>query len=256
MLGEIKPYVEEAAEELELDKVLGLKNQAFMDLATVVRKDIDELTKSNDYYEVDEDDLEKLFEIPTLRRKCWNFNIWNAFKAVAPIIEGGIFAAITYFIFYYLIEGSPSDQTMQFSEFVLGIVGIITAIITIGWPIGRYTETKNDDTGKMEGGVSAQFAGVKLIVEDLTKTNIKIPRGAKLKTLEAQDTKIFDKFQICYPHFHIKEKVFKINLPKLDPAIVGVTADKRMYMVCYWDIQNDIEKVNRSINRLKKFKLQ
>jgi hypothetical protein len=114
------------------------------------------------------------------------------------------------------------------------------------------------------------FAKLEMI--PLSEATMKIPYGAKLKTAEAKRTGIFKEFAIVYPKFQVGEKVVNVGGGKIrgldgstakffqslnvDPAIVGITDDKRYFMVVYWDVQHDVERVLDEIEDFKKFKLQ
>jgi len=107
------------------------------------------------------------------------------------------------------------------------------------------------------------FTSIKaeLDLRPLKETDIEIPYGAKLKAEEAFDSKIFEALVIAHPKFtvqknsiEIKEKIIpRINL---DPAICGVTADDRLFMIVYWDVKKDIEKTAQKIKKFRKFKLK
>jgi len=62
-------------------------------------------------------------------------------------------------------------------------------------------------------------------------------------------------FTIAHPQFKIERRSYSPNF-KLDPVILGVTKDSRMFMICWWDIQKDIDKVLANINLFKKFKVK
>jgi hypothetical protein len=61
-------------------------------------------------------------------------------------------------------------------------------------------------------------------------------------------------FSIAHPEFKVDRQVFKPKL-KLDPVILGVAKDSRAYMICWWDIEKDIDKVKENIRLFKKFKV-
>jgi hypothetical protein len=95
---------------------------------------------------------------------------------------------------------------------------------------------------------------VKLDMTPLKKVDMKIPYGAKLKVQEAAKTGIFEDFVLAKPVFSVEQKEIIIDL-KPDPAILGITKDSRMFMIVYWDIQKDKEKVLKEIHRFRKYKL-
>ena len=102
------------------------------------------------------------------------------------------------------------------------------------------------------------FIGVKLNMESVSQTAIQIPYPAKLKMKEAKDSGLFEGFSIVRPEFFTDQKSFKpsFQFPRFsDPAILGVTKDSRMFMVVWWDIEHDVDRVKTSIKKFKKFKV-
>ena len=107
------------------------------------------------------------------------------------------------------------------------------------------------------------FTSIKaeLDLRPLKETDIEIPYGAKLKAEEAFDTKIFEALVIAHPKFTVQKNSIEIKekiIPKidLDPAILGMTADERLFMIVYWDVKKDIEKTAQKIKKFRKFKLE
>jgi hypothetical protein len=76
---------------------------------------------------------------------------------------------------------------------------------------------------------------------------------------EAKDSGLFEGFSIVRPEFFTDQKSFKpsFQLPPFppDPAILGVTKDNRMFMVVWWDIEHDVDRVKTNIKKFKKFKI-
>ncbi len=79
MKGKDRPYAAELQPHWERAKRLGLEAQATAIGTMALKKDIEELTKGEDYREVTDQDLEAMFEFPRLRRKVR----WYNFKAKA-----------------------------------------------------------------------------------------------------------------------------------------------------------------------------
>jgi multisubunit Na+/H+ antiporter MnhE subunit len=47
-----------------------------------------------------------------------------------------------------------------------------------------------------------------------------------------------------------------LKLPSFpDPIVLGVAEDNRMFMVAWWDIKRDIDRVKENIKVFKKFKV-
>lgn len=238
-----KPYVKDFEKEIELDIKLNLKNQAKQTTESLLMKDIDELTSSNDYKEVNDIIIERMFSIPLLKRNVMYHNVKSAtkawFKSFWPAC--GILLGLVCFSTALIVGGVNQS-------WVVGVSGMIPSvcIFVISWIIDVHYNHK----------FRYDWITVLLKKNDVTDTEIKIPYGAKLKLLEAQESKIFDKFLITYPDVEIETRTK--NPPKMeftDPAIVGLTADKRMYLICWWDIEQDIDRVTNKIDWIKKYKV-
>jgi len=256
-----KDYVQRAQHELEIDERLGLKNQAEKTAKELMANDIDELTNSRDFYEVDKQAIGKLFGLKDLKARCVGHNIsesvTNTCKAlVLPLcisalavglIVGGIKTAMV----------AAAANSIWWGMGATGIfIGAIGAIIGAGWAFFNKVDFRYT------------FIDVNLDIQKLEETDIRIPYGAKLKTDEARETGIFDGFAIITPKFtqqkreltsqQMRDAIRERFAPKFsfDPAIVGITRDNRMFMVVYWDIENDREKVITDIEKFKKFKLK
>ena len=77
------PYMEPLKNEINLDIELGLKGQFDLDQKKILKKDIDELTRSNNYWEVTHRTLDKLFKVPQLRMSCVLPNLKEALTQVS-----------------------------------------------------------------------------------------------------------------------------------------------------------------------------
>jgi len=247
-------YVKKAQEELEVDMKLGLKKQAQATAKTILKQDIDELTDSKDYYEVDKSTISKLFGIADLKKRCWGINIKEAvkqtIKGLALPLMFAAFTAVLTTVGLGLMFSAISSGSVTVS-ILSGILGL-GAITTLCYGIYFLTQRTSFEY---------TFIGVGTDVEPLEDTEVKIPYGAKLKALEAKESGIFEGFAIITPQFKQTNKKFdnpfkppEFNFA-LDPAIVGITRDNRMYMICYWDLAKDKEKVIDDIEHFKKFKI-
>lgn len=248
--GQNFPYIEKIAEELDLDKKLGLNCQAEITSESSLKNDIDELTSSKDYFQVSKNLFKKLFSIGMLQRKCYFHNCkkyWSSFiKAgfsdgfliMALILALAITPAIKYIIWTSINIKWDGGHGVSCS--LIGLVMVILFIVTIiSWAQFRFTY---------------EVMRVKLNIKPLKKITKKIPYGAKLKVLEATTTGIFEDFVLAQPEFFVEDKTVEPKI-KIDPAILGVTKDKRLFMIVYWDIEHDIERVIKQIDAFKKFKL-
>lgn len=244
-------YVKEGIEELEMDKKLGLKNQENITGKTILQKDIDELTRVNDFHEVDRPTIEKLFEIPKLKRMCWVHNAKVAIKEVfkqqkfTPLFAIGTVGLIILAVHLGIITKNISSEYGSMFSVIGCVASCIGAVVCLICTINEIFDSKT---------YVFSYMNVELHGEPLNRTNIKIPRGAKLRTVEAMESKIFEEFVIFTPKFTIEHEVIKPK-QRLDPAICGVTKDERMFMIVYWDIEHDKEKIIKDIKRYKKFKL-
>jgi len=246
MIGVEKPYVEKYVDELELDEKLGLDIQTSYTQDSLLKEDIDDLTNSRDYVPVTEKAIKKLFKFGMLKKKCFLNNIKEALSCV-PEVFGILLVGIVATLATSLLTASFFNAVGKVMQFTLvgGIVlSAIVAIVGIAWTIACFRE-----------GVSFDFIKVKLRNENVTQTRIRLPRGAKLKLLEAKESKIFDSFHISYPEAYVEHKEIKIPEMSVDPAILGRTSDGQLFMICYWDIQKDVDKTVEKIEILKRFKV-
>lgn len=249
----IQPIID----EFELDKALGLFNQARLTSQKALAHDIDELTSNKNFFEVTPKTLEKLFNFNSLKKHCFFSNLTSSilgfFKgAILPLSLDIIALSLIYPLFRFSFYAIPWHYTP--TSITIGIFNIIT---WIGWIILVIAgiRTWSDIT------IPHTILDIKLDLIKLDQVTEKIPYGAKLKIKEAQNTNLFQSFVFATPSFttrKLNDIYNKSNkkLPKNDPAILGVTLDQRMYMIVYWDIQKDTEKIIKNINKLKPFKLK
>jgi len=237
MEGQDREYVKDIVEEIDLDQKLELKKQEAFKQAELLQKDIDELTKSNNYFEVSNKGLEKLFKIKKLKMKTVPFNLKILFITsllYIPILLTGL--SIFLFVAGIVIHNIP---------FKVGLICscAISLAVTIMFFISIF---KSRD--------AFQFINVHLRKEKVQDTCVRIPKGAKLKLLEAKESGIFNSYSIAYPEIYSKHPD-SIKSPRMDPAILANTVDGRMFMVVWWDVEKDIERSITDINKFKQFKL-
>lgn len=247
-------YVTKLKEDLNLDQELGLKKQAAMDQTKTLRLDIDELTSSENFFEITRKQLDKLFQMGRLKRKVALANTVEIIVGTLKSIDYWSYLLaflILLFTFTCIVctrgwEG-PVNWANGFLVTSFFVTGVL-ASVCICYLINRLNK---------KTVFEYTFLKVYMNIESLNDTMIEIPRGAKIKTVEAGHTKIFKDFVIARPDLEVENKSVSNFLPKItfDPAILGNTHDGRMFMIVWWDIKKDIEKVIHNIQRFKKFKL-
>jgi hypothetical protein len=249
--GQNSSDIEKIAEELDLDKKLGLNCQAEITSESSLKRDIDELTSSKDYFQVSKGLLEKLFSISMLQRKCYFHNLkkyWSSFIKTG-FSDGMLIAALIFAIavtpsIKYIIWTSVNIKWDSGHGILCSVLGMIMAILFIVTIIS-WAQLK----------FSYETMRVKLNTKPLREVKKKIPYGAKLKVLEAQTTGIFEDFIFAQPEFFVENKTVEPRI-KIDPAILGMTKDQRLFMIVYWDVEHDVEHVLKQIDAFKKFKLK
>lgn len=259
MADKEREYLEQARKELELQEELGLHKQAELTQEKTLQKDIDELTSSRDFYEVDSKILARLFGMRSLQKKCEAHNI-REFLSVSyhqlrwELLLMGVAAGLTVGLIEAckgcIVLGAASALSIYH---VIGTLAVGAAAVA-SWimSIARLGSGKKFDY---------EFMKVELRSEDLTKTHIRIPYGAMLKTAEAKRTEIFTEFGLVRPEFKthkVSAGWEAVDLSKhfpADPAIVGHTEDGRQFLIVYWDIEKDRARVLRNIAQFKKHKL-
>lgn len=244
-----RDYVKKALEEIELDQKLGISSGDIK--GEVLSKDIDELTRSNDYTEVNKKTIEKLFDIQGLQFYCAYRNILSCIGSFIKANQVQVF-----FVALGLVVAVGDVMTICASQDMKGlwVPVIVTGIIITG--LGAIVAVIGS-LSSLNPSWGWEKIEVALETEKLSSTNIRIPYGAKLKTLEAQETGIFEGFAVVHPEFRESRHESRISVMRnLDPAILGITRDKRMFMVVYWDIKKDKERVVADLKRYRKHKLQ
>jgi hypothetical protein len=253
MEGKVTKDLAILVDELEIDRKLGLIYQAQETTEEILRKDIDELTSSKDFFEVSRKLVEKLFSLGKLKITCFFSNVKEAIHQTLIVagpgiamVLGGLLLFIPVIILWSHLGKIPESKVTAgiFCLFFLNVafsMGLGVLVIA-GYVNMFYEKTYRYD-----------FLKVQINYVPLNEAQVKIPRGAKLKVLEAQETKIFEGFVLASPKFIVEHKEVQFSRP--DPAILGVTKDKRLFMIVYWDVERDVERVVKDIETFKKFKL-
>lgn len=265
--------------EMVLDAEIGLKNQMSIEAMKILNHDIETLTKSNDYHLVTDDMLKKLFEFKNLQFKCIPFNLIQKLQSFFSVFKYTLLLLVSFVIFLYTFPqyvqwyNSVSDLGIadkirsMLCFLVLSVIGFLN-LVGLFFAHGRKPteeeskEWDRQNSDKLEKVTVLNYVqmSVTLLKESIDDTLMHIPRGAKLKLLEAKKTGIFENFLIIRPKIILRKKTVvldrKIKAPfNVDPAIVGVVKGAQ-YMVVSWDIKKDIEKTVKSLKQLKKYKLK
>jgi hypothetical protein len=241
-------YYLKKKKEIELDQELGLTNQSLISNMELLKNDIDHLTSSKKYYPVTERMLNQMFRIRKLKNKCLLHNLkeifdktWNRlwlFFTSASLTCGSAFL-IKYSMIkdLYLWKNVFMSSTIFFG--CICTISAFFALFIKGIKI-RY-----------------QYIQIELMKEPINVTKYKIPYGAKLKMKEALDTKIFKDFIIAYPKVEVRNEEIDVKIRmETDPALLGITDDKREFLICWWDVKHDIDKAEKKIDWIKKFKVE
>ena len=250
--GKVVEGIDKCAEELAVDKELGLPKQAENTAKIALSNDIDQLTNSRDYIQVNAQTVEKLFEIPRLRKMCIISNVKEAISVTLNTMKWQLlwFFATVIPAFYSVRLWQWCNHQTTGSGAAIG-VGLLALILSGATIASWVTSVISACTRRY----CYSFAKVHVQMDELKHIKSKIPYGAKLKVLEAKKTAIFEDFIMAHPKFSVEQKEIHMQF-NVDPAILGITKDNRMFMIVYWDVKHDIERVVKNIEHFKKFKLE
>lgn len=243
-----KPYVKEAQANINLAQDMGLKNQELLDNLDLLSSDIDELTSSNNYYPINDDVLNRLFQIPKLSRKCFSYTKISLTKGFFKAWGRSSILTLMFFAWIpFMYEVIVQNNIITMAEWGVWF-GLL--IIAVG-AISSWSFQSDNDLEYHE-------LYVKLVKDKIEETKVKFPFHARKKLKEAMDTKIFKNYVISYPLVSFVEH--SISLPKMpridtDPAIEGITENGNRYLICYWDVKKDIDKMEKQIKWIKNFKI-
>jgi len=273
------PYLERMVDELAVDQKLGLEIQAKIDSQELFKRDVDELTRSNDYYQVTSDLISKMFQMGSLKFRCFRHNVVEfLFKTTRELALGVSLCAVSCAAIWpavlFFVQAAHTPKNEDGSGWaMLGalcciatVVGIVFSFIYTFRKTRQLNLIRTDRDGEREITRNVQglffdyyFLKVDLKMEKIKETSVKIPFPVKCKILEAQEKGIFKDFVIGYPRFDIEHKEFNVKLPEMprnaDPVVLGMSHDGRMFLIAWWDIKHDIDKVKNNIKFFKKFKV-
>lgn len=89
-------------------------------------------------------------------------------------------------------------------------------------------------------------------VED---SGVAIPFGAQIRLEEAKEKAIFTSFKVVYPNVVTESALALERARERDPALVG-ESEGCMFLICSWDLPQDIEKAEADIEALKALKIE
>ena len=263
MRGIDAPHLQKMKEEIELDQELGLENQSTIDSKTLLKKDIDELTKSNDYRQVDKPLLRRMFKMGSMNTMCTIMNTKSFLTTILSemwVILGGTFVGALMIMWACHLpkahaEGGAALWALAVILFLSCLIIPLCVHRTINIPSDQYSggyEQKHVQGLYFKWNVSWTI----LKMEDIKVTTVKIPFFAKLKIKEAMEKKIFSGFSIAYPHLDIVKRTAYFFVPQMvDPVILGIAADGRMYLVAWWNVKKEIDNIQQNIELLRKYKV-
>jgi len=233
--GEGRERIKKLQDHLNLSAELGLRKQETLVQQESIKGDINELIDDQPFQEIEESDIRKLFQMKTLETKVFLENLLRGLGYFSIPIVATIIAIVLWNVF----AGIHTPKNPSGWEILLFVFNLCFSIFAVAsWP---FIGIEIDKT----------FFELELVTEDINDTRMKIPYGAQLKIKEAKAFGLFTDFHIAYP------KLKEIEKPRpSDPAILGRTLDGRKYLIIYWDIVKDVEKVTRKLTNLKKFKLK
>jgi hypothetical protein len=247
-------YLKPLKDEIALDIELGLENQFSIDQRKILQKDIDTLTKSNNYYQITGKLLRRLFKMESLKSMCISHNIWEALiKTFFGLKTPLIIITIGVICWIAAVHIGPVACNLKSAYHAIANVSMAMLVISATLSLVLFIVSfATEAFGKIR--FNFQFIGVELKMENIKETKITIPRMAKLKIKEAKDSDLFEEFRIAYPYFTVNREEYRPRR-RTDPVILGVAKDNRWFMVCWWDVAKDIDMVQTHIDMFKKFKI-
>lgn len=271
-------YAKKFEEELLLDHELGLTNQVMIDSKKFFSKDVDELTRTEDYHEVSLKVVERMFKMSLMKVGCLLHNIVESFTVTfkqffSSLVYITICAASALGTYHVFVNGTQNGLYSilgAFSALITGVLSISFLVFAIAEPFSKVhsieVPRRDDDDFTDTRTISVKgikldffFLKVFLKIESVEETELSIPMGAKLRMLEAKKTGIFEGFSIAYPVLekrHVKyHRFLKQREQPTDPVLLGITKDNRFFLIAWWDIKKDIDRVQKDLKILKKFKV-
>lgn len=209
------------ADEIQIFKDLGLQNQVSM-------REVQTVMDGMPYYPVTMKALEKLFHIRMVKwLTFWhNYGVRMDQKPIATVL------------FSLLVIGIPVAVGVIAHFGGMAYIGLIFLILLLVISLAIWDIELRETRGVLKAEIT---------VEEIGLTKVKIPYGAALRYKEAKDKGAFDSFAVVYPNV-VEQQITR------DPAIIGMK-NGQMFMVVYWDLEKDKERVIRKLRDYRKFKV-
>jgi len=245
-------------EEIALDLELGLPKQAEIDAQRLFSDDVKELTCLSSYQRVTPKVVEKMFGLGKVR---WICALWNAQSAVGTVVKGFMpsliglgLATLASLATWRLALIAAPYRLGNAVIFLVVAFGVIGAAVGAIWAmVYSITEPFNRNGGNE---LKFRFIWPKLDIEQVENTSIRIPNGAKLALKKARETGIFDDFAVASPEITVTTPSIKYRPKPPDPVLLGVTKNLQYYLVAWWDIEKDVDRIQRDLRVLRKFRVK
>ena len=237
-------YVKQFEKEFRLAKELDMEFQSKLTQAEIIRKDVDKLAESKGYYQVNESLINKMLQYWTMKAKCVLYNITQyVFGTMRQSIHAIVWLILFGVSLYVSIEVGTGNRTLPV---ILGIVGGGASAIFIFINVSAY----------IKRGFSYSFMKVNIQQQRVKDAEIKIPYGAMKKLKEAMDTNIFTHFVVSHPVISVDDSNTRVLANNTDPALCGESVDRRRFLICWWDMKRDEDKVPKKLDWIKNYKIE
>ena len=264
-------YLQEIKDEINLDIELGLPEQFRKNQEILLKKDIDVLTDTHEYFNVTPKILEKVFKLKTIKTLCFMNNIKEVILKTIwglkiPIAMTGTFIGSVIAFITLVNATAPKAPLLVTGVWGLGILTAVTAVLSIVEFVASFqlrelnshaSETEKRIRNFWRVCFNYRFMKIQLITEGAQATLMSIPKKAKEKMKAAKDLGLFEGFAIAYPQFSINGIVTKPPISNFveDPVIMGVAQDGRMFLVCWWNIKKNIDQVMTHLRMFNNYKV-
>lgn len=266
--------MERLRDDLALNTELGLDSQHAIQVKKTISSGIESLYSQHEYPEINRAGLIALFGIKNTGFTMVAHNTIQSLKLLAYSLLCAAPVAYAFGWVHFFMFAYSHGTSFQFTDALLlmgsaaSISGVIFAYMY--WWKGFHTaighETFDEDfrghrTKRNNTWVPdiliARFLKVGLVEQPAGETSIEIPYGAKLRMKEAKEKNIFDSFSVVHPDME-KIKLMDDTIVSHDPALLGIVTvgkETRKFLISYWDIEKDRERLLMDMNRIRKMKV-